>query len=132
MRIMAFIQAADRRLFPDNPLLRLLAINGAIGALVAGGFLGGVFWANIGNLRELVASADSPLVPVVMLCVGFVITMSSVVMGTAIMMLKDQDQAGGGTLKRSVGRGHGQLIPVQLPVRGARASGDRERRKISC
>ncbi|WP_417668051.1 hypothetical protein [Roseibium sp.] len=90
-----------QKLLPGNPLFRLLAINGAIGVFVSCLFLLAVFALNIGNLRVLVAKADDPVLPVIMLAFGLVITLTSVVMGTAIMMLKSADDGDRGTREKS-------------------------------
>jgi len=84
-----------RNMLPKNPLFRLLVINGVLGVAISGGFLAGVFWANIGNLRVLVTRSEDPILPIVMLAAGFIITLTSVVMGSAIMMLSSKDGGGG-------------------------------------
>lgn len=76
---------------PKNPLLRLLAINGVIGLGISALVLVGLLWSNVGNLRTLVMASDNPVLPVIMLACGLIITLCSVVMGSAIMMLKPQD-----------------------------------------
>lgn len=103
---------------PSNPLLRLLYINGLIGVGISGLLLGGIFFTNIGNLRTLVMNADDPLLPVVMLAFGLVITIGSVVMGTAVMMLRDdsKDTGGGGTPAQNDSLPFGSQ-PALVPVR---------------
>jgi hypothetical protein len=91
--------SGSRRVFhrialPKDPLFRLLAINGLAGIGIAGLVLGGIFLANIGNLRVLVQRAEDPVIPVVMLAFGLVITLGSVVIGSAIMLLGDNDRGG--------------------------------------
>ncbi|WP_299814586.1 hypothetical protein [uncultured Roseibium sp.] len=85
---------------PRDPLFRLLAINATAGIAVAGLVLAGIFWANIGNLRVLVLNSDDPVLPVIMLAIALVITLGSVVIGSAIMLLGEND-AGGATPSRS-------------------------------
>lgn len=104
---------------PANPLLRLLAINGAIGVAIAIVLLAGVFWTNTGHLRDLVEHAENPVLPVVMLAVGLIITIGSVVMGSAIMLLPSDDRrpgSGKGTAWIAP-RSHGDLVPIRVTVR---------------
>ncbi|MEP1881782.1 MAG: hypothetical protein ABJJ38_12820 [Roseibium sp.] len=113
-----------RDLLPKNPLFRLLTINGVLGVAISGGLLAGVFWANIGNLRVLVTRSEDPVLPIVMLAVGFIITLTSVVMGSAIMMQGAKDGDGG---KRNLnwplalGAAH-QSVPVSARADKRRAS----------
>ncbi|CTQ61740.1 hypothetical protein IWQ55_003808 [Labrenzia sp. EL_208] len=104
------------RLF-DEPLFRLIAINGAAGIVIAILVLAGIFWSNIGNLRNLVLNADDPVLPVLMLAFGLVITLGSVVIGSAIMLLGKEDR-GGGTAFRlpEVDKGSA-LQPVRVTTR---------------
>ncbi|WP_420336740.1 hypothetical protein [Roseibium sp.] len=84
-------RAAAPRKLKDEPLIRLVAINGAAGVCVAMLVMGGIFWANIGNLRVLVSRAEDPVLPVLMLAFALVITLGSVVIGSAIMLLGKRD-----------------------------------------
>lgn len=79
----------------EDPLFRLLAVNGAAGICVAFLVLGGIFWSNIGNLRVLVLNAEDPVLPVLMLAFALVITLVSVVVGSAIMLLGETGRGGG-------------------------------------
>ena len=87
--------AAPRKLL-DEPLIRLVAINGVAGVCVAMLVMGGIFWTNIGNLRVLVSKAEDPVLPVLMLAFALIITLGSVVIGSAIMLL-GKKQANGGS-----------------------------------
>lgn len=113
---------ADRLSLPKDPLFRLLAINGLAGTVVAGLVLGGIFTANIGNLRDLVLSAEDPVLPVVMLAFGLVITLGSVVIGSAIMLLGENGGPGGKARKSKPVRtgGHHELVPVRVPAKPGR------------
>lgn len=80
---------------PAMPLLRLLGINCAAGIAVALLAVGGLLALNP-TLRDLILSDHSPVVPLALLCGGFVVTFASVVMGTAIMRLgRDEPPLGG-------------------------------------
>ncbi|MDA9432117.1 hypothetical protein [Bradyrhizobium sp. CCBAU 51627] len=85
------------------PLLRLLAINLAIGASAATLLVGGLLWLNPGHLRELIFADRAPGIGLALLFVSFVITLGSAAMGSAIMAQgrKQEDSEGGGghTLK---------------------------------
>ncbi len=98
-----------------DPLLRLLFLNGLTGLVISGVVLAGLFATNVGQLRYLILKAEDPVLPIVMLAMGLFVTLGSVVMGTAIMMLRDDDRA-----KGSGGRGRGN----GKPGRDARFSGD--------
>lgn len=87
-------ESAKRNLKQD-PLIRLIAINGVAGVGIAMLVMGGIFWTNIGNLRVLVAGAEDPVLPVLMLAFALVITLGSVVIGSAIMLLGRNNRSGG-------------------------------------
>ena len=90
------IYANASRALPKNPLLRLLTVNGLIGFFISGLVLSGLLVANVGNIRVLIVQAENPILPLIMLAFGLVITLTSVVMGTAIMALSREDDEGGG------------------------------------
>lgn len=110
-----------------QPLLRLLLINGSIGAGVALLLVIAVLVTDTARLRTLMLSSSEPWLPLLLLCFGFVVTMCSVAMGTAIMMLPDDDddRPGGGTAPAV----DGDLRPAPVPVRVAAdpRQGPRER-----
>ena len=110
---------------PRDPLFRLLVINGLAGTAVAVLVLAGIFITNIGRLRDLVLTAQDPVLPVLMLGFSLVITLASVVMGSAIMLLRDP-QSGGGTF-RPVGRQGRQAMALQ-PVRVTASTSRRDHR----
>jgi hypothetical protein len=93
---------------PANPVLSLVAINAAGGAAVALLMVGAILLLDIGHLGTLIAGSDQPVLPVALLTAGFVVTFSSVAMGSAIMRIgRGEDRSGGGT-------------PVPVPVRATR------------
>jgi hypothetical protein len=69
------------------PLTRLLAINLAIGVALAVLLVGGLLLLDPGGLRELILADRSPGVALGLLLFGFVITLGSTAMGTAIMAM---------------------------------------------
>lgn len=69
------------------PLTRLLAINLGIGVVLAVLLVGGLLVLNPGGLRDLILADRSPLVPIGLLLGGFIITLGSTAMGTAIMAM---------------------------------------------
>lgn len=77
-----------------QPLVRLLAINLAIGVMAAVLMIGGLLVVNPGRLRDLILHDHSPLLPLGILLFGFLITFGSAAMGAAIMMLGRGDRAG--------------------------------------
>jgi hypothetical protein len=104
-----------RDYLPVNPLFRLLVINGFIGVAISLLFLGGIFATNVGNLRGLVSQAEDPWVPVMMLAFGLVITLTSVVMGSAIMMLSGRDDRRGGGRRQ-------RCFTPEVPITGTPAA----------
>lgn len=90
----------NRRLF-DQPLLRLLAINLAIGVCIAVLMLGGLLALNPGGLRHLIFADRASGAALGLLLFGFLITFGSAAMGSAIMALgrKPPQDRGGGALQ---------------------------------
>lgn len=82
-----------------TPLARLLAINLAIGTALALLLVGGLLLLNPGGLRDLILGDRSPLVALGLLLFGFVVTLGSTAMGTAIMAMgaadRDDEPRGG-------------------------------------
>jgi hypothetical protein len=106
-----------------QPLFRLLAINLAIGVMIAALLLGGLLTLNPGHLRDLIFADDSPGTALGLLLFGFVVTFGSAAMGSAIMAM--------GTDLRDGGRGGkrfalpelfsgAQAIPVRAESRHSR------------
>jgi hypothetical protein len=84
-----------------NPLLRLLAVNLAIGIAAAVLMLGGLFALNPHGLRDLILADNSGAAAAGLLFFGLVITFGSVAMGTAIMALgSNASRSGGGNTRR--------------------------------
>ncbi len=85
---------------PDgpSPLLRLLAWNWLLGVVVATILFAAVMITDTAHLRTLIFASSEPWIPLILLYVGFLITMCSVTMGTAVMLLpeKDDDDGPGG------------------------------------
>lgn len=79
------------------PLTRLLAINLGIGVVMALLLVGGLLVLNPGHLRDLILADRSPGVALGLLVFGFVITLGSTAMGTAIMALGGRERSGGGS-----------------------------------
>lgn len=89
-----------------DPLLRLLAINAAIGAGVAAMLTVLVIVTDTAHLRTLILTSDEPWIPVLLLLFGFLVTMCSVAMGAAIMTLPrdDDDDPPSGTREPALAR----------------------------
>ena len=77
-------------------MARLLAINLGIGIAVAFLLVGGLMAFNPGGLRHLIFADNSPFVALGLLLFGFVITLGSAAMGTAIMAMGAGDRQDGG------------------------------------
>jgi hypothetical protein len=81
-------------MMPRDPLHRLLFINGMCGALLALAFVAALFLFNIAGLADLLGNEGQPALVVGLMAFGFVITFSSLMMGSAIMMQSDRDDDG--------------------------------------
>ena len=103
------------------PLFRLLAINLAAGVLVAMLLVGGLLLLNPGHLRELILADHTPGIALGLLLFGFIVTLGSSAMGTAIMAMGQQQTDGGPR------RGRGQLVAQRVaavaPTQGKAESG---------
>jgi hypothetical protein len=69
-----------------EPLLRLLAVNLAIGVSAALLMLAGLVWLNPSGLRDLILADRSPATAFILLLFGLIVTFGSAAMGSAIMM----------------------------------------------
>jgi hypothetical protein len=69
------------------PLFRLLAINLAVGVALAAFLVGGLLALNPGGLRHLIFADSSPGTALGLLLFGFVVTLGSAAMGSAIMAM---------------------------------------------
>ena len=78
---------SGRPLLSRTPLLRLLAINLAIGVAAAVLLVGGLLWLDPGGLRHLIFADSSPLTALGLLLFGFVITFGSTAIGSAVMAM---------------------------------------------
>jgi hypothetical protein len=75
-----------------QPLIRLLAINLAIGIGVAALMLTGLMTLNPGHIRELILADRASAAAFGLLLFGLIVTFGSVAMGTAIMALGRGDK----------------------------------------
>ena len=91
------------------PLLRLLAVNLAIGIGIAVLMLGGLLALNPGNLRHLIFADRAPWAALGLLLFGLLITFGSAAMGTAIMAL--------GKPPRDDAPKGGKRVAATIPVR---------------
>ncbi len=99
---------SSRRLsLSRTPLFRLLAINLAIGTLLAMFLVGGLLWLNPGGLRHLIFADRSPATALGLLLFGFIVTFGSTAMGSAIMAMGQRE---GEDEPRGPGRPMGQEI----------------------
>jgi hypothetical protein len=90
-----------------TPLFRLLAINLAMGTALAVFLVGGLLWLDPGGLRHLIFTDRSPGVALGLLLFGFIVTLGSTAMGSAIMAMGQQANDDGP-------RGGRQLVAQEL------------------
>lgn len=102
----------SRSIIFRSPLFRLLAINLAIGMSLATLLVGGLLLLDLGGLRHLIFSDRSPAVALALLLFGFLVTLGSTAMGTAIMAMGVRDP------KNNEPRGgKGQVVPLFIRSR---------------
>ncbi|HEY5130440.1 MAG TPA: hypothetical protein VIJ35_24670 [Bradyrhizobium sp.] len=98
------------------PLFRLLAINLAAGAALAALLVGGLLALNPFGLRDLILADSSPGTALGLLLFGFVVTLGSTAMGTAIMAIGQRKADG------DAARGPPWLVAQPLNPASLRAS----------
>ena len=98
-------------------LLKLLLAHALAGAAAAVVLVAALVAVDAHGLGTLVMQSETPLLPLALLTFGFIVTLSSVAMGAAVMLLPGRDESGGG---RSRGPVDGELIPVRVPARSRR------------
>ena len=82
-------ESIQRRWRAVPQLLRLLAVNCAIGIFAGWTLLAALFLTDTAGLATLIRASDSPFVPVAMLAAGFAVTFGSAAMGVAVMQLRN-------------------------------------------
>jgi hypothetical protein len=102
------------------PLLRLLAINLAAGASLAVLLVGGLLLLNPGRLRDLILADHTPGIALGLLLFGFIVTLGSSAMGTAIMAMGQQQTDGGP--RRGRGQPVAQTVAAMAPTQGKATS----------
>ncbi len=118
----------------NDPLLRLLAVNWLIGAGVAAALVALVLITDTARLRTLMFASSEPWIPMMLLFFGFMVTMCSVAMATAVMLLPsddDDDGSGGGTGLEalSLPMFRPQMEPIPVRVETPRQHPRRDRRR---
>lgn len=109
------VAVAGMRRLMREPLIRLLAVNWAIGAFAAGLVTAGLLFLDTAGLRTLVMNSDSPAIPVAVLFCGLLITLTSAAMGAAIMLLPERDDSE--RRGRRSAPGLSVPVPALVPVR---------------
>ncbi|BBF93318.1 hypothetical protein BLTE_20030 [Blastochloris tepida] len=97
-------------------LLRLLGLNALAGAGAAVVLVALLVAFDAHGLGTLMARSETPLLPLAVLTFGFIVTLSSVAMGAAVMLLPRGDSEPRGTAKVPVG----ELVPVRVAARAKR------------
>ena len=99
-------------------LLKLLLTNALAGVAAAVVLVAALVAVDAHGLGTLVMHSETPLLPLALLTFGFIVTLSSVAMGAAVMLLPSRDHTGGG---RSRGPVDGELIPIRVAARSRRS-----------
>ncbi|MCC2111856.1 MAG: hypothetical protein KDJ16_07475 [Hyphomicrobiales bacterium] len=69
------------------PLIRLLAANMAAGIVAAVTAVTALITFDVAGMGTLIGAAEDPVLPVVLLIFGFIVTLAGVAMATAVMSL---------------------------------------------
>lgn len=75
------------RLFPGQPLLRLLVLNALAGFLVAFLFVGLLLWFDVAGFAGLIARSQSGPLALAIVTFGMCVTFGSAAMGGAVMLM---------------------------------------------
>jgi hypothetical protein len=97
-------------MLPKDRLLRLLSINALLGALLGFGFVAGLIILDTAGLRRMILADRDGIYAVALLAGGFIVTCSSVLMGSAVMRAGSRPDDG----PRTAG---GASVPVALTAR---------------
>lgn len=95
-----------------NPLLRLLVVNWLIGLAATVLVVGGLLLTDAAGLRSLIVRSDAAVPAIALLFFGFLITLTSAAMGTAIMGLPREASGSGGHGARRGSR----VRPIRVPL----------------
>ncbi len=107
---------------PPHSLVRAVLVQAALGAGLGLAFAISLLALDINGLGGLIRGSDTGLLAFILLAAGFMVTGGSVVAGTAIMMMRNDDEDGdGGHFSRDRA-----LVPI--PVRAGRRSSPVQRR----
>lgn len=106
---------------PANPLFRLLLWNWLAGAAAAVILIGGLLATDAMRIRHLIFSSDMPIVPLAMLTIGFLVTLCSVAMGSAIMAMDAGDDSDVGGRHAPEPVMPARAIPVEVAVEARRS-----------
>ncbi|MEM8877575.1 MAG: hypothetical protein AAGD23_06850 [Pseudomonadota bacterium] len=110
------------RFLPENPLFRLLLINGLIGTAVAILLVAGLMITDAHRIGTLIINSENPALPIIVLTLGLVITFGSVAMGMAIMSLpletddEGTSNSGGHRDRVNALPSHPALRPITVPA----------------
>jgi hypothetical protein len=99
-------------MMPRDPLHRLLLINGACGAFLAVAFVSALFLFNVAGLADLLGKDGEPALVAGIMAFGFIITFSSLMMGSAVMMQSDRDDDAGDDDSGHGAKAQGRLSPA--------------------
>lgn len=81
--------AVERRVERLPPLLQFLGIHLVLGAAIGVAFVSLIVLFNVGGLKDLLREVEDPVVPLAALYVLHMLTFSSVTMGAAVMLQRE-------------------------------------------
>ncbi len=99
------------RAFLRLPLIRLLAANLAAGSVAAVTAVTALIMFDVAGMGTLIGAAEDPVLPVILLVFGFVVTLAGVAMATAVMSLPYDRGAPDDDRGRAV---EAELTPVRV------------------
>ena len=104
----------------SNPLVGFLVRHALLGIAVGWGIALAFLWLDVGLLGTLIAEAEQPWLPLLLLFFGLGVTFGSVAMGSAIMLLGHEPPSRGFALRIAPARLRWPAVTVPVRRRLAR------------
>lgn len=82
----------DQQRWKVPPLLQFLGLHLILGVAIGTAFVSLIVLFNLGGLKDLLITAEDPILPLALLYIFNVFTFSSVSMGIAVMMMRTDEK----------------------------------------